>query len=367
MLKVDNLKKTFQVSGDDDVQALKGVSITVETGEFFTLLGHSGSGKSTFIRSVAGLEEPDSGEITIMDEEVYSSSKNIIMPTEERPIGMVFQSYAIWPHMSVSDNVAFPLIYGVRGRGSKLPKAQIQDAVMEALEVVRMGNLASRATTQLSGGQQQRVALARALVRKPKLLLLDEPLSNLDAQLREEMRIEVKEMVGSLGITTLYVTHDQTEALTMSDRVGVIKDGVLLEVGDPYELYTRPKTREVAQFLGAANVINGEVAHVDGVWVVNTAIGQLQANLLVDAGDGRSIAVVVRPEAITCTSDLSIEGENVFEGTVTKTVFLGSMFDAEVDVANHPFRVTLDFREPFEKGQRVKITIPREHCLAIND
>ncbi len=367
MLKVEQLKKTFQIAGADDVQALKGVSVTVATGEFFTLLGHSGSGKSTFIRSVAGLEEPDSGEITIMDQEVYSSSKNIIMPTEERPIGMVFQSYAIWPHMSVADNVAFPLVHGVRRKSNKLPKAKIKEAVMEALEIVRLGNLASRATTQLSGGQQQRVALARALVRKPKLLLLDEPLSNLDAKLREEMRIEVKEMVGSLGITTLYVTHDQTEALTMSDRVGVIKDGVLLEVGDPYELYTKPRTREVAQFLGAANVINGEVAHVDGVSVVKTAIGQLQANVLADVIDGSSVAVVVRPEAIACTADLSVEGENVFEGTVTKTVFLGSMFDAEIDVNNTPFRVVLDFRKPLEKGQRVKITIPREHCLAINE
>src|SRR5215469_11886998 len=235
------------------VPAVNGISFTVGQGEHVTLLGPSGCGKTTTLRAVAGLEEPVGGSIRIDGETVFSTAQRRNVPTERRGVSMVFQSYAVWPHMSVVENVA----YGLRVR--KLPRAQVAEAVERALDLVQMRALADRSAALLSGGQQQRVALARAIAFSPTVLLFDEPLSNLDAKLRAEMRVELRALQRRLGVTSLYVTHDQEEALAISDRVIVMNVGGIEQIGAPEDIYNRPKTRFVADFVGSANLIGGRI------------------------------------------------------------------------------------------------------------
>src|SRR5262249_31837697 len=237
-----------------DVVAVDGVSLTIAQGEHVTLLGPSGCGKTTTLRAIAGLEEPSGGTIRIDGTAVYSAAERRNVPAEKRGISMVFQSYAVWPHMSVFDNVA----YGLRVR--KLPRHEIADHVARALDLVQMRDYADRSAALLSGGQQQRVALARAIAFSPTVLLFDEPLSNLDAKLRVEMRVELRELQRRLGVTSLYVTHDQEEALAISDRVIVMNVGGIEQLGTPGDIYNRPKTRFVADFVGSANLIAGRIA-----------------------------------------------------------------------------------------------------------
>src|SRR5262245_28701595 len=276
MLKIENLRKSFVVD-KGEVRAVQNVSIDIAEGQFFTLLGPSGSGKSTTLRCIAGLEHREDGDIYIGNECVVSAKGQMLVPPQHRLIVMVFQSYAIWPHMDVFHNVAFPLLYGARGK--KHSKSDVEKGVNEALAQVQMDGYASRPATQLSGGQQQRVALARALVRKPKLLLLDEPLSNLDAKLREEMRVELKEVARNVGITTFFVTHDQTEALALSDSIGVIMAGELVEMGAPYQMYVRPRNKLVAEFLGTANSLKGRVERSGDKGAVETELGSISVDL----------------------------------------------------------------------------------------
>ena len=245
-ITIDHVTKKF---GDNTV--IKDFSATIDDGCFATFLGPSGCGKTTMLRLVAGFERPDAGEIRIDD--VTVSGKGVFVSPEKRQIGMVFQSYAVWPHMNVFDNVAYPL------KIMKLPKDTVRQKVSEALEMVHMNGLEKRMPSQLSGGQQQRIALCRALVAQPKVLLLDEPLSNLDARLREEMRCEIKELQQRLKITVIYVTHDQREAMTMSDVVFVLNEGVIEQSGSPVELYRDPKDGFVENFLGKVNFLEGEV------------------------------------------------------------------------------------------------------------
>ena len=359
MLRVEELHKTFPVE-KGEVRALQGVSFDISDGEFFTLLGPSGSGKSTTLRCVAGLEHPESGEIFIGEHCVFSARKRISVPPDERPIGMVFQSYAIWPHMDVFRNVAFPLLYGSKGR--RPPKAAIAKSVTEALEMVQMGGLESRPATQLSGGQQQRVALARALVRKPKLLLLDEPLSNLDAKLRDEMRIELKELAHAVGITTFFVTHDQIEALAMSDLVGVIMDGILVETGSPHNMYARTKSKQVAEFLGVANTLEGRVVQSGPKGKVETEIGPLCLNLTDDISPQGTVAVVIRPEGMICSREEPTVAENLFEGTIKRTVFLGNFIDGQIQIKGKTLRLLMNSYHAFVPGERVYIHIPPDRC-----
>src|SRR5438876_8807945 len=244
MLQVTMLRKTFTTERGG-VRAVEDVSFTVEEGRFFTLLGPSGCGKTTTLRCVAGLERPEAGTIRLDD--AVLSGPGRFMPTYARDIGMVFQSYAIWPHMTVFDNVAFPL----RVARTRPTLLEIRQRVSQALATVRLEGLQDRAATKLSGGQQQRLALARALVREPKLLLLDEPLSNLDAKLREQMRMELRQLQRTLRLTTLYVTHDQVEALAMSNVVAVMHQGRIMQTGAPREIYERPANRFVAEFIGS--------------------------------------------------------------------------------------------------------------------
>jgi iron(III) transport system ATP-binding protein len=229
------------------------VSFDVAKGDFFTLLGPSGCGKSTTLQCIAGLETPDEGEIEMDGEVVLCTRRKLLVPANRRNIGMIFQSYAIWPHLSVFDNVAFPLVHGQqRVRGT-----DVKRRVMQALEMVQLADYAERPSPHLSGGQQQRVALARALVHEPRLLLLDEPLSNLDAKLRDAMRVELRLLVKSLGITTVFVTHDQLEAMSMSDQIALMRAGKVVQLGAPRDVYLRPNSAFAADFMGRSNMIAG--------------------------------------------------------------------------------------------------------------
>jgi iron(III) transport system ATP-binding protein len=356
VLKIVDLKKSYHLDRGN-VAALRGVSFEVPDGNFFTLLGPSGSGKSTAMRCVAGLEYPESGEIYIDDLCVFSSAKSIRVPPDRRPIGMVFQSYAIWPHMSVYENVAFPLSYG--RTGPKLSRDEMRAAVRESLRLVQMEAYEDRPATQLSGGQQQRVALARALVRKPKLLLLDEPLSNLDAKLREDMRIELKELTRSLAITSLFVTHDQVEALSLSDQIGVIMDGQLVELGTPFEVYARTVDKRVAAFLGIANTVEGRIIGPGPEAHVETPIG----TVVLHDGEARSqesATIAVRPEAVMCFRERPLTGVNIFEGTVLRTIFLGTFVVGDVRINSHTLRVSFNPYGAFSAGEKVFVHIPAE-------
>ncbi|MEO8856638.1 MAG: ABC transporter ATP-binding protein, partial [Burkholderiaceae bacterium] len=250
VLTVEALSKVYASSAGPSAPALDGVSFEVGEGEFFTLLGPSGCGKTTTLQCIAGLEEPSGGRITMGGQTVFSTDPKVLVPANRRDLGMVFQSYAIWPHMTVFDNVAFPLIHGPR----KAAKSDIPARVHEALARVQLDHLADRPAPMLSGGQQQRVALARALVHAPRLLLLDEPLSNLDAKLRDLMRGELRSLVKSLGITTIFVTHDQVEAMSMSDRVALMRDGRIAQLGAPRDIYLKPTSAFTASFLGHSNM-----------------------------------------------------------------------------------------------------------------
>ena len=250
-ITIRNVKKCF-----GDTVVLRDFTQEFREGEFITLLGPSGCGKTTMLRMIAGFERPTQGEIAIGEQVV--SSKKVFIPPEKRDIGMVFQSYAVWPHMTVFDNVAYPL------RIKKLPKGEVEHRVEALLQVVHLGRYAQRMPGQLSGGQQQRVAIGRVIVREPKVLLMDEPLSNLDAKLREGMRYEIKEIQRELGITVVYVTHDQTEAMAMSDRIVVINRGVIQQVGTPQEIYRTPANQFVADFVGRVDFLRAHPAHRPG-------------------------------------------------------------------------------------------------------
>jgi iron(III) transport system ATP-binding protein len=309
------------------VSAVDGLSFEVAQGELYTLLGPSGCGKTTTLRCVAGLERPDSGTIVLGDTEVYSASK--FVPTHKRDLGMVFQSYAIWPHMTVFENAAFPLrVSGRRGR------AKIDEAVNEALALVGLAGYESRMATQLSGGQQQRLSLARALVRRPTVLLLDEPLSNLDAKLREHMRQEIRQLQQRLRITTLFVTHDQVEALAMSDRVAVLRDGKIEQEASPKDIYNQPTSEFVANFVGATNLVKGTVLDWDAqTATLETKFGQLSAVWGVhQLKEDDEVTVAVRPEDLVLMerSEATLSEPNSWPVEVMFSSFTGAITEFKV-------------------------------------
>jgi len=321
VISVAGVRKNFK-SGDQTVAALKGIDLEVPKGEFFVLLGPSGSGKTTLMRCIAGLEKPDAGDIGLDGAAVFSAGRRVFVPPEQRQIGMVFQSYAIWPHMTVAENIGLVLTHGQ----SRIPKSTVKERVRHALSLVQLDNFENRPARLLSGGQQQRVALARALATNPKLLLMDEPLSNLDARLREEVRTKIKKLVTELGITVLYVTHDQVEAMVLADRIAVMSQGEILQTGDPFELYRAPANSLVAEFFGSINWIRGNWA---GGNRVETEIG----TLTVDGSrrfDG-AVVVGIRPEDVKLGAS-SNEMENRVEGKVLGSIFLGDQVIAEVKV-----------------------------------
>jgi iron(III) transport system ATP-binding protein len=340
VLAVRDLVKSFPTSRGERhrrVLAVERISFEVERGELFTLLGPSGCGKTTTLRCIAGLESPDEGEIEVAGRVFFSSKQRIHVSANARGLGMVFQSYAIWPHMDVFHNVAFPL--QVLPRRRRPSRRQLREQVERALEVVRLDQFASRRATDLSGGQQQRLALARALVVEPPLLLLDEPLSNLDAKLREEMRFELKRLQRELGITSVYVTHDQAEALALSSRIAVMRHGKIEQIGKPREVYERPASRFVADFIGTSNFLDGTVnAREHGVYTIQTALGELRARSDADLPVGAQVTVSARPEHITLEPGSNGTGPNRWQGRVEARAFLGEFVDHVVSVDRREIR-----------------------------
>ena len=364
ILEVQGLEK-FYVGSQGRVRALQGVSFSVGEGDFYTLLGPSGCGKTTTLRCVAGLEKPDDGEITVAG--VSMAAKGRFVPPYQRDIGMVFQSYAIWPHMTVFDNVAFPL----RIRRHKTPKAKIKPLVEEALSTVALEGLEGRMATQLSGGQQQRLALARALVGRPKLMLLDEPLSNLDAKLRERMRTEVRDLQRRLGVTTLYVTHDQAEALSMSNRIAVMDGGQIVQEGGPRAIYQQPVTSFVANFVGASNFIEAEVLAAGETGRLQTPLGSAPVEAACPAGVpvGERVTLAVRPENIDVYSaDRPAEGTaNTFQGTVEQAMFLGDTLDMQVRVGAVSLSARSHPTVRLRPGDEISVALRKELCTVLTD
>ena len=364
MLSVKLLNTEYVTDGATPVRAARDVTFDVPEGKLFTLLGPSGCGKTTTLRSIAGLERPVSGEITLGGRPVYDSRRRIFVQPSERNIGMVFQSYAIWPHMSVYENAAFPLEVGRR----RLTAKEIREKVMHVLAIVAMDALADRPATHLSGGQQQRLALARALVMEPQLLLLDEPMSNLDAKLRERMRFELKRIQRETGVTTVYVTHDQAEALALSHEIAVMSDGVIMQVGSPREIYERPRTRFVADFIGRTNLLDATViaAAGEGLYRLATPVGELHASCADVLRAGDAVAVSIRPEDIELSEE-RLDGANVCTGTVSLRVFLGDTVDLQVDVGGQAILAAAHPSLRTPAGGSLYLRIGAEKCVALSN
>jgi iron(III) transport system ATP-binding protein len=362
VLTVEGLVKRFD---DGNVVAVDSISFEVGEGEFFTLLGPSGCGKTTTLRCVAGLEQPDAGEIGLAGRVLFSSARRINLRANERELGLVFQSYAIWPHMNVLENVAFPLTVVPRRR--RLRRRQILERVERALSVVRLDQLAQRRATDLSGGQQQRLALARALVMEPALLLLDEPLSNLDARLRDEMRVELKRLQRELGVTSLYVTHDQVEALTMSNTVAIMSEGRIEQLGSPREVYQLPASRFVADFVGAANLIEGVVDRngVDGFLQIVTQLGPLRAASSDAFAPGSRVLVVVRPEHITFGPEPALARTNSWRGRVLGTGYMGDAVDHHIRVGDLTLRARTAPTASVTHGTEVAVVFDPADCTVV--
>ncbi len=330
-LQVEQLTKLYPSIDGKSAGGVQSATFDIAQGELFTLLGPSGCGKTTTLRAIAGLETPSAGKIAIAGREVFNGQTGTNVALHNRELGMVFQSYAIWPHMSVFENAAYPLRVS---RSVRYSQAEISKKTTGVLERVGLGAFASRSATLLSGGQQQRLALARALAREPRLLLLDEPLSNLDAQLREQMRVELKRLQQETGVTAVYVTHDQTEALAISDRIAVMREGRIAQIGKPKDIYNRPNSEFVANFIGRSNLIRGVVVKDtarEELGIVNTASGDITC-LFPDALASRTkVAVLVRPENIGIvkagSTDVVVSSENRLTGKVLREIYLGETIE----------------------------------------
>ena len=361
-----------------DIVAVDDLTMDFEKGTLTTLLGPSGCGKTTTLRCIAGLERAESGVISIDDRVVFSQDVNI--PPEKRMVGIVFQSYAIWPHMTVFDNIAFPL------KIRHASRQDIAEKVKKAMDLVRLSGLSDRPATQVSGGQQQRIALARALVFDPDVLLLDEPLSNLDTSLRDIVRVEVREIQRSLRITTIYVTHDQTEALSMSDKVVVMRAGKVMAVGPPEDIYKRPPNDFVASFVGKANMIPGTLGSMKAGYLptrpdeelatIETAFGKAMCHIhgptVLKERD--KVLLLIKPENVEILSDMETradgwgDGPNIFSGRVEYVSYLGAFSEVIVAVgaeggADHRIRALRNSeRIALRRGQDVLVRLPEEYC-----
>jgi iron(III) transport system ATP-binding protein len=364
VLNVRSLFTEYPGERGSVVKAAQDVSFDVPEGKLFTLLGPSGCGKTTTLRSIAGLEKPSAGEIEVGGKTMYSSARGIFVAPNKRNFGMVFQSYAIWPHMNVFQNVAFPL--QVRRMGRKA----ISEKVMRVLESVQLAELRDREATKLSGGQQQRLALARALVMEPQLLLLDEPLSNLDAKLRDRMRSELKRLQRELNLTTVYVTHDQSEALALSHEIAVMNDGRVVQVGTPREIYEQPKNQFVADFVGTTNFISGTVTAAEdsnGRCLVGCGLGPLKVQGSQGVAKDTAVIVSVRPEDVELSEHppTAADGDNVCKAVVTAKDFLGEHLDFQVKVGDVVLlaRAHPSLRTPV--GDAIYLRMKAEKCIAI--
>jgi len=359
IVSIRGLSKKFA-----EAAAVNDLDLEIGDGEFVSLLGPSGCGKTTTLRLLAGFLQPDAGEIRVGGK-VISSAAHLVGP-ERRNMSMIFQSYAVWPHMTVAQNVAYGLKF------KKLTKPQIEAKVTKLLGVVHLSELKDRYSAELSGGQQQRVALARALVVEPQILLMDEPLSNLDANLREEMRFEIRRLHEEFKITTVYVTHDQAEAMATSDRIAVLDRGRLVQVGGPQELFERPKTRFVAEFVGKANLLTGRFDG-DG-WL------QLQDGIKIRVVPGSEsqtsgqVSVCLRPHNITLLADdngareLTDRGYNLFSGIVRRSIYFGDAIDYTIELPSRTFlRVIAPPSQRFQPGQSIRAAAHPDHCVVVSE
>jgi iron(III) transport system ATP-binding protein len=356
-IKIENLFKKF-----GKVAAVNHVWLEVKQGEILTLLGPSGCGKTTTLRCIAGLERPDEGDVIIDGKTMFSQG---FVPPSKREIGMVFQNYAVWPHMRVFDNVAYGL------KIQKLPKNVIKKKVAETLESLGLTGLEGRFPGQLSGGQQQRVALARALVGNPKVLLLDEPLSNLDAKLREKMRFEIKSLVRRMGITSVYVTHDQAEAMVISDRVSVMNAGDIVQVGTPEEIYKKPANRFVADFIGTTNFIPGEISELlkeRELVYVHAEFGQKMLCKIPDpamASTNNKVNISIRPEDIEVFTEPREGKDNLFKGTIMHRAYLGNFLYLFVNIDSTMIRVQAPYDMTQKEGEELFLFLDPEKCVLL--
>jgi iron(III) transport system ATP-binding protein len=354
VLKVTGLCTDYVGERGQVVRAAQDVSFEVPAGRLFTLLGPSGCGKTTTLRSIAGLERPVAGEIRVGDQVMFS--KDVFVPPNRRGLGMVFQSYAIWPHMSVFENAAFPL---------RVSRKFSREKVLRVLKTVALEDFADREATKLSGGQQQRLALARALVMEPRLLLLDEPLSNLDAKLRERMRFELKRLQRELGITTVYVTHDQSEALALSHSIAVMNAGRIEQIGSPRDIYERPRNQFVADFVGSTNFLEARVLSRDGdFYRVSSQIGGMKVLATDPLATDEIVTISVRPEDIELT-EARKDGDNAWEGTVYQKVFLGEAVDFVVAIGDHHLQCKAHPSLRTRVGDPIFLRMDPEKCVAL--
>ena len=356
-IEIQNLFKSFK-----EVVAINRIQLDVDKGEMLTLLGPSGCGKTTTLRCIAGLETPDEGDIVIDGKPMLSQG---FVPPSKRGIGMVFQNYAVWPHMKVFNNI----VYGLKLQ--KIPRPEIKEKAQQVLELVGLEGLEDRYPAQLSGGQQQRVALARALVTNPKVLLLDEPLSNLDAKLREELRFEIKNLVRRMGITSVYVTHDQAEAMVISDRIAVMDSGNVVQLGKPKEIYEKPATKFVADFIGTTNFIAGEIIQVTAD--TQTAVMRTDFNqeLLCQTSDiqatetGAKVNASIRPEDVEVFNQPPENQENLVKGTIAHKAYLGNFLYFFVDVDGTMIRVQVPHHLPQEEGDDLYLLLNPQKCMIL--
>lgn len=356
-IEIRNLFKKF-----GNVIAVNNVDLEILKGEILTLLGPSGCGKTTTLRCIAGLEKPDAGDIVIDGKPMFSQG---FIPPAKREIGMVFQNYAVWPHMRVFDNIAYGL------RLQKFPTTTIKEKVTEILASVDLAGLGDRYPGQLSGGQQQRVALARALVRNPKVLLLDEPLSNLDAKLREKMRFEIKSLVRRMHITTVYVTHDQAEAMVISDRIAVMDKGNIVQVGSAEEIYKRPASRFVADFIGTTNFISGEVSEIfpdKGLAYMHTEFKQKLLCRVLNSAMAtlrQKVQASIRPEDIEVFQEPPKNRENIFKGIIRHRAYLGNFLYLFINVDGTMLRAQASYNVSAKEGEEIFLFLNPEKCLIL--
>ncbi|WFE30899.1 ABC transporter ATP-binding protein [Micromonospora sp. WMMD975] len=360
IVRVRDLSKRFRRADGAETKAVDNVSFDVARGEFLVLLGPSGCGKTTLLRMIAGLETPDAGTVEIDGQPVYDHSRRLVVPPEKRRISMIFQSYALWPHMTVAQNVAYPL----ENRARKLPRPEIAARVQASLDQVHIGELGRQYPGQMSGGQQQRVALARALVAGNDLILFDEPLSNVDAKVREQLRAELVSMQRELGFAAVYVTHDQHEAMGLAHRIAVMGEGRFAQLGGPRDIYHDATSRYVANFVGTSNELPGPVTGPDGAGLaaVRTALGLVRGRLASDQlRDGDQAIALFRPERAHIAPATGASAENdgaaTFTGTLKAALFLGPHTEYTVTCGEHVLRVWSNIRTELPEGATVEVTV----------
>jgi iron(III) transport system ATP-binding protein len=358
-IRIKDLNKNYFSEGKT-ITALSNVNLTIPANKIFILLGPSGCGKTTLLRCIVGLEIPDSGEIAIGDEIVWSKDRRIFVPPERRGLSMVFQTYAIWPHMNVFDNVAYPL--QVRNES----KEKIREKVEKTLRFVQLEGFENRPATKLSGGQQQRVALARALAPEPKVILFDEPLSNLDAKLREETRKELRGFLTNLKITAIYVTHDRIEALSLSDTIAVMKTGRIMEIGTPKEIYFGSDQQFVVDFVGRTNLLKGKVISIenDGP-LISTAMGTIACQTKIVPPVGSMVTVSIRPEFIKLVERDCEKKRNLFQGRVESLVFIGEAYEGEIKVGETRLITKIPPTSHIKEGDEIALCVDPDSCTVL--